>query len=81
MHKLIHVIENPVSNSTKTVTITKTRVKNNSRFQIEIHTERYSSSSNRAMYSDEVMTLTLWKEEMADFRAVLEQAMLFLESE
>ncbi|QYN79825.1 hypothetical protein [Kosakonia phage Kc283] len=81
MHKLIHVIENPHSNSTKTVSIIKTRTKNDVRFVIEIHTERYSSSSGKTMYSDEIQEIILWKSEMEDFRAILEQAMLFLEAE
>lgn len=33
------------------------------------------------MYSDSAKELVLWKSEMEDFRATLEQAMLFLEAE
>ena len=33
------------------------------------------------MYSDDHQELVLWKSEMEDFRATLEQAMLFLEAE
>ena len=82
MHTLTHVIENPHSNSTKTVTITKTRAKTDTRFVIHIHEERYSTDrQGRSMYSDSVKELVLWKSEMEDFRATLEQAMLFLETE
>lgn len=80
MDTLTHVIENPHSNSSKTVTITKTRTKSDSRFVIQIHTERYSSSSGKSMYSDSLQEIVLWQSEMEDFRAALEQAMLFLEA-
>lgn len=83
MHTLTHVIENPHSNSTKTVTITKKKTRDNEAYYlIHIHEERYSTDrQGRSMYSDSVKELVLWKSEMEDFRATLEQAMLFLEAE
>lgn len=81
MDTLTQVIENPHSNSTKTVTVSKSRTKTDTRYTIQIHTERYSSSNGKTMYSDEYQELVLWQAEMEDFRATLEQAMLFLEAQ
>ena len=83
MHTLTHVIENPNSNSTKTVTITKKKTRDNEAYyHIHIREERYSTDrQGRSMYSDSLKELVLWKSEMEDFRATLEQAMLFLEAE
>lgn len=82
MHTLTQVIENPHSNSTKTVKITKKKTRDNKAYyHIQIHEERYSSSEGRSMYSDSEQELVLWKSEMEDFRSTLEQAMLFLEVE
>ncbi len=84
MDSLKQVIENPHANSVKIVEVSKEYIKNYKgsklklwRYRIKITRTNFTTESS--MYNDTETTLLLYPEEMAEYRAILEKAMLFID--